>query len=153
MSRLFFFGKRKIWSLESGIGNDQNRSMYKSRFLPSVVLIIQYLILSIKCRVLDRSRPVDRLSCVDAHLWRDDHRFTRHLIFPQQVEEANSRSWKKLWHTFYSYKKGENRPKTISCYYPFKVHSRSLSFIICICVFLPVAVKLSKDSATLSKAP
>ena len=39
------------------------------------------------------SRPVERLACVDTHLWREDHRFTTALIFPQQVEEANSRSW------------------------------------------------------------
>ncbi len=48
---------------------------------------------------------------------------------------------------------GQNRPKTISCYYPFKVHSRSLYFLICICVFLPVAVNPCQDSKTLSKAP
>jgi hypothetical protein len=37
-------------------------------------------------------------------------------------------------------KKGQYRPKTISCYYSFKVHSRSLYFLFCIHVFLPVAV-------------
>jgi hypothetical protein len=54
---------------------------------------IRYLILLIKCRVLDRRRPVEGLACVDTHLWREDHRFTTALIFPQQVEEANSISW------------------------------------------------------------
>jgi hypothetical protein len=39
------------------------------------------------------SRPVERLACIDTHLCREDHRFTMALIFPQQVEEANSRSW------------------------------------------------------------
>ena len=37
------------------------------------------------------SRPVERLACVATHLWREDHRFTTALIFPQQVEKL--RSW------------------------------------------------------------